>query len=102
MVLEVVEISIKPGNEDDFEKGVAQAQALFRRAKGCEAMELKRSVERPSHYRLFVTWQHIDDHLIGFKNSPDIEEWRRLVGSFFASPPQIEHFVSAGEGFWSV
>ena len=99
MVLEVVEISVKPGSEEAFEKGVAQAEALFRRAKGCEAMKLRRSVESPSNYRLFVSWQHIDDHLVGFKNSPDIEEWRRLVGLFFASPPRIEHFVSAGEGF---
>ncbi len=102
MVIEIVELNIKPGQEGAFEAGVAEAAKLFERTKGCLAMVLRRSVEQPNHYRLFVKWRHIDDHLVGFKNSPEIEEWRKLVGPFFASPPAIEHFEDAVPGFGSV
>jgi heme-degrading monooxygenase HmoA len=52
MVLEIAQIDVKPGMEAEFEAGVAKAAPLFRRAKGCTAMVLQRSVERPSRYRL--------------------------------------------------
>ena len=54
MVLEIAQIDVKPGMEAEFEAGVQKAAPLFRRAKGCGGMELQRSVERPSRYRLFV------------------------------------------------
>ena len=102
MVTEIVELNIKPGDEAAFEKSVAQAAGLFKKTKGCLALCLRRSVEQPTRYRLFVRWRHIDDHLVGFKNSPEIDEWRRLVGPFFASVPAIEHFEEVFEGFGGV
>ena len=54
MVLEIAQIDIKPGMEAEFEAGVAKAAPIFKRAKGCTGMELHRSVEKPSRYRLFV------------------------------------------------
>jgi heme-degrading monooxygenase HmoA len=99
MIVEIAKLSIKPGSEVAFEAGVKEAQALFKRAKGCKSMVLRRSVENPSQYSLFVTWNNINDHIVDFKDSEDIKEWRRLVGSLFASPPEIEHFETAQEGF---
>ncbi len=54
MIFEIVEIDVKPGEEAAFEAGVAQALPLFQRAKGCHGMELQRSIETPSKYRLVV------------------------------------------------
>jgi heme-degrading monooxygenase HmoA len=48
MVLEIAQIDIKPGQESAFEAGVAKAAPLFQRAKGCKAMSLNRSVEKPA------------------------------------------------------
>ena len=55
MFLEIAQVDIKPGQEAEFEAGVAKAAPLFQRAKGCRAMSLQRSVEKPSRYRLFLT-----------------------------------------------
>jgi len=91
MVLEIAQIEVKPGSEAAFEAGVAKAAPLFRRAKGCSALELQRSVEFPGRYRLVVTWDTVDDHMVTFRASDDFQEWRRLVGDCFAAPPAVEH-----------
>ncbi|MGE3998065.1 MAG: antibiotic biosynthesis monooxygenase, partial [Variibacter sp.] len=51
MILEIAQIDIKQGAEDEFEEGVRKAAPIFQRAKGCKGMELQRSIERPSRYR---------------------------------------------------
>jgi heme-degrading monooxygenase HmoA len=38
MFLEIAQVDIKPGQEAEFEAGVAKAAPLFQRAKGCKAM----------------------------------------------------------------
>lgn len=91
MFHEVAEITVKAGEEAQFENGVAQAAPLFLRAKGCLGLSLHRVVENPSVYRLLVKWETVDNHLVDFRGSDDFQEWRRLVGSFFASPPVVTH-----------
>ena len=99
MFMEVAEIHITAGSEAQFEAGVAQAVHLFQRAKGCSAMHLERSVETPTHYTLRVQWATIDNHNIDFRESDDFQQWRKLVGGFFAAPPQVRHTSVAVAGF---
>ena len=91
MVTEIAQIDIKPGMEAEFEAGVKQAAPVFKRAKGCTGMELQRSVEKPSRYRLFVKWATVENHTVDFRGSADFQEWRKLVAHCFASPPEVEH-----------
>jgi heme-degrading monooxygenase HmoA len=99
MYLEIAEIEIKPGLEAEFEAGVTKAAPLFKRAKGCQGMELQRSVERPSRYRLFVRWETVENHNVDFRGSSDFQEWRKLVGHCFAAPPAVEHTRKVVAGF---
>ena len=99
MILEIAQIDVKSGLEAEFEAGVAKAAPLFRRAKGCTALTLQRSVEKPSRYRLFVTWATLENHTVDFRESADFQEWRKLVGHTFESPPQVEHTRQAVKGF---
>jgi heme-degrading monooxygenase HmoA len=91
MIFEIAQIDIKPGMESEFEKGVAAAAPIFKRAKGCHGMELQRSIEKPSRYRLFVEWETVENHTADFRGSSDFQEWRKLVGHCFAAPPEVEH-----------
>ena len=99
MVLEIAQIDVKPGLEAEFEAGVAKAAPLFKRAKGCTSMELQRSVEQPSRYRLFVGWETVEAHTVDFRGSADFQEWRKLVGHCFAAPPDVEHVREVVKGF---
>jgi quinol monooxygenase YgiN len=99
MITEIVEIEVKPGEEAAFEAAVAQAIEVFRRSKGCRGMELHRTIEKPSKYRLFVKWETLEDHTVTFRGSENFQEWRRLAGPHFASPPAVEHVSVAVAGF---
>jgi heme-degrading monooxygenase HmoA len=99
MVLEIALIEVKPGMEAEFEAGVAKAGPVFQRAKGCTAMTLQRSIEKPQRYRLFVQWETLENHVVDFRNSPDFAEWRSLVGHCFAQTPEVEHVHETVKGF---
>jgi heme-degrading monooxygenase HmoA len=99
MILEIAQIDIRPGLEAEFEANVAKALPLFKRAKGCKGVELQRSVEKPSRYRLFVRWETVENHTVDFRGSADFQEWRKLVGHCFAAPPEVEHTRKVGSGF---
>jgi heme-degrading monooxygenase HmoA len=91
MILEYVRIRISGGMEAAFEEGVEKAAPLFRRAKGCRSMSLKRVEEERGAYVLMVGWDTIEDHMVHFRGSEDFKEWRKLVGHCFAEPPKVEH-----------
>jgi heme-degrading monooxygenase HmoA len=99
MILEIAQIDVTPGMEDEFEAGVAKAAPIFRRAKGCKGMELQRGIEQPGRYRLFVKWETVENHTVDFRGSADFQEWRKLVGHCFAQAPQVEHTREAVKGF---
>jgi hypothetical protein len=71
MVLEIAQIDVKPGMEAEFEAGVAKAAPIFRRAKGCTAMAVQRSVEKPSRYRLLLAPQIAAKSLISLNIGAD-------------------------------
>jgi quinol monooxygenase YgiN len=98
MVLEIAQIDVKPGMEQEFEAGVAKAVAVFRRAKGCGGLTLQRGVEKASRYRLFIQWETLENHTVDFRGSPDFQQWRTLVGHCFAAPPEVEHVRQVLEG----
>jgi quinol monooxygenase YgiN len=99
MFLEIARIDVKPGSEAAFEASVEQAVPLFQRAKGCSSMRLHRSVEVPTRYRLMVQWETVENHTVDFRGSADFQEWRRLVGGYFAQPPAVEHTQALKLGF---
>ena len=91
MITEIAQIDVKPGTEKDFESAVAKARPLFLRAKGGKGIELHRSIEKPSRYRLLAKWETLENHTVDFRGSADFAEWRALVGQYFAAPPEVEH-----------
>jgi heme-degrading monooxygenase HmoA len=99
MFLEIAQIAVRAGMEQEFEAGVAKAAPAFARAKGCKSMELMRSVEAPNRYRLFVQWATLENHTIDFRNSADFQIWRGLVSHCFETAPEVEHVVMAVKGF---
>lgn len=99
MVTELAAIQIKPGTDAAFLAAVGQAVPLFQRARGCKAMRLEKCVEDADSYLLIVDWATLDDHNITFRESPDFQTWRELVGGFFAKAPTVTHITPALTGF---
>lgn len=98
MITEIAAIAVKPGSEAAFEAAVAEAVAVFRRAKGCTGMQLKRCVEEPGLYHVIIGWKTLENHTVDFRGGPLFGEWRALVGAHFARPPEVKHFAEAMAG----
>ena len=99
MITEIAEIDVIPGKELAFESAVAEAAALFRDAAGCHHLRLERSIELPSRYRLFVSWETVEHHMIDFRDGPQFPRWRELVSNCFAAPPRVEHSRTVLDAF---
>ena len=83
---------IKPGEQAAFEAAYQQAQMHLMTAKGYRAHVLRRCLETTNRYQLQVEWGALSDHIEGFRNSQAFIGWRSLIGGFFESPPQMEHY----------
>lgn len=99
MITEMAELLIKAGSEQQFEAALAQAVPLFQRARGCRSMRVERGIENPEAYLLLVDWETLEDHEVHFRQSADFQEWRRLVGDYFAAPPKVVHTHTVLAGF---
>lgn len=91
MVLEIAQIVVRPGSGPDFQRAVAEAGAIFARAKGFRGLDLRPSLETPDKFWLLARWDTLENHTVDFRNSPDFEAWRALAAPFFAQPPVLEH-----------
>ncbi|WP_157215538.1 putative quinol monooxygenase [Flavisphingomonas formosensis] len=98
-VNEIAHIRIAPENRESFEAAVAEAVPLFRAAQGCRGMRLDRSIEELGAYMLVVAWDTVEDHMVHFRESPAFDQWRGLVGGYFAAAPQVGHVETAVAGF---
>jgi heme-degrading monooxygenase HmoA len=94
MIIEIAQLTIRPGSERQFEAVFPTAAKVLGGSKGYLAHELRRSMETPNRYALIVHWQTLEDHTVGFRGSPGFAEWRGHIGPFFESPPVVEHFQS--------
>jgi heme-degrading monooxygenase HmoA len=48
-----------------------------------------------SQYILLVRWQSLEHHTVGFRGSPQYQEWRKLLHHFYDPLPAVEHYRSA-------
>jgi heme-degrading monooxygenase HmoA len=96
-VFEIAEIEVKAGEEAAFEAAARRAAALFQAARGYRSLALHRTIERANVYRLVVGWETVENHMVDFRNSPAFQEWRALVGGFFAGAPNVEHMETVFE-----
>lgn len=93
MIIEIADIRIVAGKQREFEAAIQKAVAdVISRAKGFKGATVRHSIESPERYVLQVQWETLEDHTVGFRESPLFTEWRGIIGPFFAAPPQVEHF----------
>jgi heme-degrading monooxygenase HmoA len=93
MILEIADIRIQPGQQAAFEEAIQRGlDTVASKAKGFEGAKVNRGIESPERYVLQIFWTTLEDHTVGFRESPLFAEWRAIVGPFFAGPPVVEHF----------
>ncbi|MCX7246366.1 MAG: antibiotic biosynthesis monooxygenase [Burkholderiales bacterium] len=93
MILELADIRIHPGQNAAFEEAIERGlQTVIPAAKGFRGYKVNRGIESSERYILQIFWDTLEDHTVGFRQSPAFSQWRAIVGPFFAAPPVVEHF----------
>lgn len=93
MILEFVDIRIHPGQQAAFDEAIQRGvETVIAKAQGFRGYKVNRGVESPERYLLMIYWDSVDDHLVGFRQSAAIADWRAIVNPYFAQPPLMEHF----------
>ena len=92
MIIEHALLSVRPGHEPDFETAFDQARQIIAHMPGFGSLTLSRGLEQPSTYLLLVTWARLEDHTVGFRESPQYQQWRSMLHPFYEPFPTVEHY----------
>src|SRR5215470_7581596 len=93
MILEVAILNVRPGMETEFEAAFAQASSIISSMPGYLSHQLQRCIEVPNRYILLVDWESLEAHTVGFRGSPQYQDWKRLLHHFYDPFPIVEHYA---------
>jgi len=94
MILEIADIRITPGKQAEFDAAVVRGvETVASKSPGFRGYKVNKCVESPERYILMIYWDTLEDHTVGFRQGPLFAQWRAIVGPYFASPPNVEHFT---------
>jgi heme-degrading monooxygenase HmoA len=92
MILEVAVLDVRPGSEAAFEAAFEEASPIIASMPGFVSHQLQRCIEVPQRYVLLVNWRTLEDHTVGFRGSPEYQEWKHLLHHFYDPFPTVEHY----------
>jgi heme-degrading monooxygenase HmoA len=92
MILEVAILTVKPGQEREFEAAFEKAQEIIAAMTGYVSHQLQHCIEQPGRYLLLVNWTTLEDHTVGFRQSAQYQEWRALLHHFYDPFPEVQHY----------
>jgi len=94
MILEIADIRIQPGRQAEFDLAIQRGlEQVISKSKGYREHRVNKCIETPERYVLMIYWDTVENHTVDFRESPAFQEWRAIVGPFFAAPPNVEHFT---------
>jgi heme-degrading monooxygenase HmoA len=92
LILEVAILDLKPGIAEEFEATFRVASNIIMGMPGYISHELQHCLEHRDRYILLVRWEKLEDHTVGFRGSPEYQEWRSLLHHFYEPFPTVEHY----------
>lgn len=92
MILEHAVLQVRPGHVEGFESAFAEATSIISSMPGFLSLRLGRCCEDRDRYLLLVEWQELEDHTIGFRESPQYQRWRELLHDFYDPFPTVDHY----------
>jgi heme-degrading monooxygenase HmoA len=96
MILESASLQVRNGQSHSFEEAFGRARPLIASIPGFCGLDLQRCLEREGHYLLLVRWESVEAHEVGFRGSPQYQEWKRLLHHFYDPFPTVLHYESVG------
>lgn len=85
-------LNVKLGLESDFEATFKKASKIISSMDGYLSHELHKCIEVQGKYLFLVKWETLESHTVGFRNSAEYQEWKKLLHHFYEPFPTVEHF----------
>jgi len=92
MILEAAILDVIPGKEKEFEGEFVKASPIISGMDGYISHQLQHCIEAPNRYLLLVQWETLEAHTVGFRGSPEYQEWRKLLHHFYDPFPVVQHY----------
>jgi len=92
MILEMISLTIRPGEQHAFELAFAKAEPLLCAAEGYLSHELHRSIENEQRYELLIEWRRPEASSMGFLKSQGLVRLRHRIEAFLRTAPEGEYF----------
>jgi heme-degrading monooxygenase HmoA len=92
MITEVAVLNIQKEESRLFETAFNEAQSIISSMRGHIEHELLKCLQTDDKYLLIVRWQTLEDHIKGFRNSDQYNEWKKLLHHFYEPFPNVEHY----------
>lgn len=92
MILEVAILHVKIGQEEQFEIDFTAAGQFISSINGYVRHSLRKCLEQTNKYILLVDWENLEDHTIGFRQSSEYLEWKKLLHHYYDPFPTVEHY----------
>lgn len=93
MIVEIADIRTRPEDKAAFAEAIQRAAStVLAKAGGYRRHAILACQETPGRFILHVEWETLEDHTVGFRQSPAFAQWRAIIGPFFQQPPHVEHF----------
>ena len=93
MVLEVADIEVRAGEEEQFVAAYRSVRSVLTGTPGCRSVRMTRGIESPTRFVLLVEWETLEAHEQDFRNTERFPRWRAAIGPHFAAPPRVEHVM---------
>ena len=93
MILEIAEFYIRPNTQPAFESALRESlDKYISKAKGFIDAQLHQSIEDDTRFILFINWETLEDHTVGFRQGETFKYHRELITPYFAKDPFVQHF----------
>ena len=93
MILEAAILDVISGREKEFEDAFAKASPIITSMDGYISHQLQHCIEAPNRFLLLVQWETLEAHTVGFRGSPEYQEWKKSLHHFYDPFPTVQHYV---------
>ncbi|TGD82915.1 putative quinol monooxygenase [Hymenobacter wooponensis] len=93
MTVEYIRYRIAEEQQPAFMEAIRSAHQLLAAAPDCLNYQLAHCEEDPSLFIWRIEWTSVEQHLIGFRKSPEFGAFFQLVKPFYQSIQEMNHYA---------
>ena len=90
--VEIIRYDISESERGKFESAYADAGKFLQASPYCLGYRLIHGNDEPNNYIVIINWTSKEEHLQGFRRSPEFMSFFNLVKPFFTSIKEMKHY----------